>query len=203
MAVVAPSPSQLPDSYEQTIWSRQFPKPEEVRRHAVLQQPPHSWPPAPVLFPELTLIVKYGGPTSIAEGQCLWMIRNLLGDRIPIPEVYGWIRDGKEIFIYMELIRGSTLEQRWDQLSVEERLDLCDQLHPMIASLRDIRPAPGESCIGSIASGRLQDILFEGYERRTFPESRYLLRLLHATQMGQTIEKRNARDRSDAVSLPR
>ena len=61
-------------------------------------------------FPSLQLIVKYSRYTIIAEGQCLWAIRQVLGDAVPVPEVYGWCRDGKSVFIYMHLVEGLTLE---------------------------------------------------------------------------------------------
>lgn len=106
-----------------------------------------------MVFSEHNLLVKYGSITSIAEGQCLWMIRTYLGDKIPVPEVYGWCQDGEEVFIYMQLIQGSTLEQRWDRLCETERFNLCDQLRNMVAALREIKQGPGESYVGSITSG--------------------------------------------------
>ena len=129
-----------------------LPTPAEVKAQAALNDGAkiNIWRPPPEKFPSLNLIVKYGGAVSIAEGQCLWMIRTYLGHVIPVPEVYGWCRDGEETFLYMELIRGSTLEQRWKELSTTERSSICDQLHPMIAALRTIKQSPQESCVGKL-----------------------------------------------------
>jgi hypothetical protein len=54
-----------------------------------------------VPFFSMNLLVKYGTTLSIAEGQCMWAIRHTLGQQVPVPEVYGWCRDGKEVFIYI------------------------------------------------------------------------------------------------------
>jgi hypothetical protein len=43
----------------------------------------------PVRFSALNLMVKYGSYVTVAEGQCLWAIRRLLADAVPVPEVYG------------------------------------------------------------------------------------------------------------------
>ena len=60
----------------------------------------------------------------------------------------------------MELVLGSALEQSWDRLPDTERFDLCDQLRPMVSALHEIKQAPGESCVGSITFGPLQDVIF-------------------------------------------
>jgi Phosphotransferase enzyme family len=126
------------------------------------------------------------------------MIRTYLGHEVPVPEVYGWCLDGEETFIYMELIRGSTLEQRWDELSATERSSLCGQLRSMVAALQAMKQSPRESCIGklpffsrhmwyigvllsrpsdgvdligNIVSGPLQDIIFDSLTVGPFPDS--------------------------------
>ena len=101
---------------------------------------------------------------------------------MPVPEIYGWCRDGEETFKYMELVRRSTLEQRWDELSTPERSSICDQLHPMIAALRTLTQSP-RACVGkfnsfghvwdaclqlkiasirNIGYGQLPDVIFQG-----------------------------------------
>jgi hypothetical protein len=160
MQAVIVSSSKLPNActeifpsstfFRQGIKPQQLPTPAEVRAQAALKNHVdiNTWRPPPVIFPDLNLLVKYGGAVSIAEGQCLWMIRTYLGHKVPVPEVYGWCRDGEETFIYMELIRGSTLEQRWDELSTTERSSLCDQLRPMVAALQALKQSSHESCVG-------------------------------------------------------
>jgi hypothetical protein len=124
MQTVGVSSSKLPNAHTEIFPSstffgqetkpRQLPTPAEVRARAALENHVdiNTWRPPPVVFPDLNLLVKYGGAVSVAEGQCLWMIRTYLGHEVLVPEVYGWCLDGEETFIYMELIRGSTLEQR-------------------------------------------------------------------------------------------
>lgn len=162
MQAIIVSSSKLPNAHIEIFSSstffrqgtkpQQLPTPAEVRAQAALKNHVdiNTWRPPPVVFPDLNLLVKYGGAVSIAEGQCLWMLRTYLGHKVPVPEVYGWRRDGEETFIYMELIRGSTLEQRWDELSTTERSGLSDQLRPMVAALGALKQSPRESCIGKL-----------------------------------------------------
>lgn len=94
-------------------------------------------------------IVKFGLEITIAEGQCLWAMKHLLEEKVPVPEVYGWCKDGKDVFIYMELVDGVTLEDRWDSLSTEERIEICKQLDGMMKSLRLLEQDPDDKFIGT------------------------------------------------------
>ena len=127
-----------------------LPSPAKVRAAAVAANKTGrpSNRPHPVRFPGLNLMVKYGSYVKVAEGQCLWAIRRLLADAVPVPEVYGWCRDGKETFIYMELIQGDTLEDRWGGLGTEEKVDICAQLRRMVNALRQLRQDPADQFIG-------------------------------------------------------
>ncbi|KAH6995632.1 kinase-like domain-containing protein [Ilyonectria sp. MPI-CAGE-AT-0026] len=49
------------------------------------------------------------------------MVRERLFHKVPVPEVYGWCRHDGQVFIYMELVQGVTLEQSWDTLEEEDR----------------------------------------------------------------------------------
>jgi hypothetical protein len=69
--------------------------------------------PPPVKFPDIGLIVKSGTETTPAEGQCLVFVRKALYPQVPVPEVYGWTKDARQTFIYMGLVHGVTLEERW------------------------------------------------------------------------------------------
>jgi len=100
------------------------------------------------VFPSLNLLIKYGWEITIAEGQCLWAIRHLLRDLVPVPEVYGWCQDGKDTFIYMELIQGATLEEWWPDMATRERQDICEQLRKMVDSLRTLRQPAHDRFIG-------------------------------------------------------
>lgn len=92
--------------------------------------------------------MKYGHGISIAEGQCLWAIQQFLRNNVPVPEIYGWREDGDETFIYMELIDGDTLQERWTSLSSVDRVRLCEELREIIMSLRRLEQSPGEKFIG-------------------------------------------------------
>ena len=86
--------------------------------------------------------------TTIAEGQCLWAIRQVLGDAVPVPEVYGWCRDGKSVFIYMHLVEGLTLEDRWESLSTEDRDEICRQLSHVVMAMRRLEQDPTKQFVG-------------------------------------------------------
>lgn len=125
------------------------PSPAEVRDRARADgfKYPH-WRLPPVRFKDLGLLVKAGSYITIAEGQCLWAIRRFLGDQLPVPEVYGWCRDGNEVFIYMELIEGATLNERWGELTSTERTSVCGQLRSMLSSSSRLRQDPEDVFIG-------------------------------------------------------
>ena len=92
--------------------------------------------PPPVKFPSLGLIVKYGADTTITEAETQYMVYQQLRGKVPIPEVFGWTEDGGQVFIYMSLIEGETLEQRWGVLSQEEREAICRELNGMVKAWR-------------------------------------------------------------------
>ncbi|KMP08837.1 hypothetical protein CISG_01875 [Coccidioides immitis RMSCC 3703] len=118
-------------------------------------------PPAPVKFDHLNLLVKFGSAVEIEEALCLRMIRKTFCDKIPVPEVYGWKVHNGCVFIYMELIRGDTLHDRWDSLSEAEKASICDQLQVIVSSLRQVEQDPKDPFIGSIARQHLHDYVFE------------------------------------------
>jgi Phosphotransferase enzyme family len=128
-----------------------LPSPAEVRQVANSNSLFSSHEPngaVLVPFPTLGLMVKYSRYTTIAEGQCLWAIRRILQTAVPVPEVFGWCRDGESTFIYMELIEGITLEKRWDTLSASERVEICEQLSHMVSAMRRLEQSPDEKFVG-------------------------------------------------------
>jgi hypothetical protein len=119
-----------------------FPTPTEVREVASHSENPRAGlitRPQPVIFPNLGLLVKYGTEVTLAEGQCLLFIRNNLSEVVPVPEVYGWCKDGDQAFIYMELVNGMTLETSWDTMIEGEKTAVCQQLHDMVDALRGLK----------------------------------------------------------------
>ncbi|KAI9804717.1 MAG: hypothetical protein M1825_001085 [Sarcosagium campestre] len=105
--------------------------------------------PLPVRFEHLGLIVKFGRMIAVAEAQSLWVIKRVFGEKVPVPEVYGWRVDDGRVYIYMQLIQGPTLKERWDTLSVSDKAVICDDLRQMITSLRRAEQNPHDIFIGA------------------------------------------------------
>jgi len=123
---------------------KHLPAPTEVRDLSKQPKPQ----PDPVKFEELGLIVKFGPHVTVEEALCIWAIRGLLRNGVPVPEVYGWRVDGSEVFIYMELIEGDTLKDRWDGLGDDDKISICNQLQKITTSFRGLEQDPEDMFIG-------------------------------------------------------
>ena len=66
-----------------------------------------------------------------------------------MPEVYGWDSDGRHVFIYMELIHGDTLFERYDSLSSDDKRAICQDLRTIMSQLRAIRQSLSNQVIGT------------------------------------------------------
>ncbi|CAG8907837.1 unnamed protein product [Penicillium egyptiacum] len=53
----------------------------------------------PITFEELKIVVKFGPYVTIAEAQCIWMIKRAFDDEIPVPEIFGW-RVDEENYVF-------------------------------------------------------------------------------------------------------
>ncbi|KAH7092035.1 phosphotransferase enzyme family protein [Paraphoma chrysanthemicola] len=164
--------AELPDSSQPHIdfldstWfkthgrTQQFPAPEHLRTLFK----PHQLP-KPVRFEDLGLIVKFGRHVSTTEAINLWAIRRVFRDIIPVPEVYGWRvfeRDGMtEVFIYMQLIQGPTLQQQWPELSATDKHTICGDLRAMVSCLRNLQDGEPQQVIGTICHGPGIDLCLE------------------------------------------
>lgn len=104
--------------------------------------------PTPVKFESLNLLVKFGPHVVVNEALCLNFIHKALFEKVPVPEVYGWKVEGGCVFIYMELIRGESLHNRWDSLSDPDKTLICDQLRETVSLLRKIEQDPTDPFIG-------------------------------------------------------
>jgi hypothetical protein len=150
-------PAERASFFESSFFSRNgpdaaLPSPTDVRARSDIQDPgkqQRTYRIPPVRYDELGLIVKFGRAPHVAvdEGQCLWALRRAL-PVVPVPEVYGWTHDGGQVFIFMELVPGVTLEQRWGSLNEVEREGVCQQLRGVLSELREVRHAPGKFFIG-------------------------------------------------------
>ncbi|KAK3945943.1 hypothetical protein QBC46DRAFT_370384 [Diplogelasinospora grovesii] len=143
-----------------------LPSPEEVRQKDVEINGtnPRGDRPPPVRFEERGLVVKYGSYITVAEAQCLWYFNRHMKDEVPTPELFGWRRDGGETFIYMQLIRGDTLEEAWPSLSEEERRTICEQLRGYVEAWRELRQESEPYYIGHIGRQGVGDIIFSDHE---------------------------------------
>ncbi|EUC63002.1 phosphotransferase enzyme family protein [Rhizoctonia solani AG-3 Rhs1AP] len=128
-----------------------LPSPTGVLAEAYRMGVMNDFRPPPVHYLSLGLTVKYGRTVSTAEGQCMWAVRQLLGNVVPVPEVYGWTVEAGVSYIYMEHIPGETLSDRWDSLSESEKRDICHQLRTMVGHLRTIEQPNGEKFIGTVS----------------------------------------------------
>lgn len=104
--------------------------------------------PSPAVFDSLGCFVKWGSEITVEEGQCLLAIRRHFDNLVPVPEIYGWRTDGDEVFLYMEAITGKTLEQAWDTMEHEERLEICHKLRVIFDDLRKTTQEPSEAYVG-------------------------------------------------------
>ncbi|KAF2111177.1 kinase-like domain-containing protein [Lophiotrema nucula] len=166
----------LPDSTQASLnfpdstWFRSqasfysFPSPAEVRALNPLDRS------GVARYEDVGLVVKYGPSVSIAEAICLWVVRKVLQNQVPVPEVYGWKRDGRDVFIYMQLVPGPTLLESWPSLSYEDRLSVCNDLRQMITQLRTIGTDQTPLLIGSVTGGYPLDYVVQGEPSlRSFP----------------------------------
>lgn len=128
--------------------SKSLPTPAQVR---ALSKDIHANPqPQPVIFEESKVFVKFGPYVTIAEAQCLWMIKRTFGDEIPVPEVFGWRVDEENyVFLYMELIQGQTLQDGWNELTSQDKSSLCDELCQIVNRLRRFEQDPSDQYIGT------------------------------------------------------
>lgn len=130
----------------------ELPSPQEVRARAEqVGTNISSSRPKPVRFPESGLIVKWGKAITVAEGQCLYFLKEHFTGTVPVPQIYGWKVDEGETFLYMELVQSATLEDRWDHLTELDRNAISDQLQHMISAWRRIKQDPVRDQIGLLA----------------------------------------------------
>jgi hypothetical protein len=117
------------------------------KRRSLLYGGAHVRPP-PAVFEDMGLVVKWGIQVGISEAQSIYAIHRFLNGRIPVPEVYGWRTDRDEKFIYMQYMRGRTLEEAWESLEHNERDIVCHQLRTAFNNLRQLKQDPSDTFIG-------------------------------------------------------
>lgn len=119
-----------------------LPSPAEIR--ALNKKTGHSRAtnfnrPVPVSIPSLGLLVKYGTDVTPTEAETQTFIREKLRDHdVPIPEVFGHAEDGGQRFIYMALMEGDTLQERFAKMTDMERRVVCAELRRMVDTWRKV-----------------------------------------------------------------
>ncbi|RSM14091.1 hypothetical protein CDV31_005553 [Fusarium ambrosium] len=148
-----------------------LPSPAEIRalneasghcRAASLNHPP------PVIVPSLGLAVKYGADVTIAEVEAQVLMRERLQGRVPIPEVFGWVKDSGQMFIYMSLVEGDTLQARFSTMNESERQAVCKELRSMVNAWRALTQE-SDRYIGSVGKRPLNDIFVISQPERVGP----------------------------------
>ncbi|OQD71271.1 hypothetical protein PENPOL_c001G03919 [Penicillium polonicum] len=119
--------------------------------------------PPPVEFPSLGLIIKYGADTTVTEAETQNMVYNQLKGKVPVPEVFGWTEDGGQVFIYMSLIAGEPLEERWGALNDNEREAICKELNGMVKAWRSFEQPDQVLYVGGLDNQPLNDIFLSGH----------------------------------------
>ncbi|GKT51827.1 uncharacterized protein ColSpa_12008 [Colletotrichum spaethianum] len=104
--------------------------------------------PPPVTFPSLGLLVKYGGNVTIVEAQTQMMVHERLQGLVPVPEIFGWTEDDGQRFIYMSLIEGVTLQERWCDMNEDEKRVICEELKGMVKELRALEQDSHDRFVG-------------------------------------------------------
>ncbi|PKY05734.1 hypothetical protein P168DRAFT_130015 [Aspergillus campestris IBT 28561] len=149
-----------------------LPSPAKVRSTNKATNNPHSTSfnrPPPVKFPSLGLIVKYGADVTVTEARTQQLVYERLSGVVPVPEVFGWTEDGEQVFIYMALVEGETLEKRWGVLNEEEREAICKELNGMVKAWRSLEYPDQGLYVGSLNNHPLNDIFLHDHRNLAGP----------------------------------
>ncbi|KAK1640656.1 phosphotransferase enzyme family protein [Colletotrichum phormii] len=119
--------------------------------------------PPPVTFSSLGLLVKYGSNVTILEAQTQKMVHEQLQGKVPVPEIFGWTEDGGQRFIYMSLIEGATLQERWCDMNEDEKRAVCEELQEMVKALRALEQDSHDRFIGSLGKQPLNEIFLASH----------------------------------------
>ncbi|KAF8872034.1 kinase-like domain-containing protein [Gymnopilus junonius] len=125
------------------------------------------------VFPPLCLAVKRVRITSrhqvsAAEGQTLCALRRFLPE-VKVPEVCGWRRDGHNLFIFVEMLKGERLHVRWKDISSEDRAQICKEIGTMVRALSRLKRPAEEEFVGAVGGQPSMDGIIFGRESDVFP----------------------------------
>ena len=105
--------------------------------------------PPPVFFESLGLAVKFGRDetVSISEGQCLWALGRVLPE-VPTPEIYGWSTEDGYVLLYIELVKGVTVEKRWPSMTDDEKTGFWKAFRAVFDNVRKLSQDTNDRFIG-------------------------------------------------------
>ncbi|PKX91188.1 uncharacterized protein P174DRAFT_376583 [Aspergillus novofumigatus IBT 16806] len=186
------TPSMIPNSPNFDVKDSSFfqkyqelPSPEDVQAQAEAQRlagfnpnprkdyqsaVPYFIKPQPAVFENMNLLVKWGLTEHISEAQTLFALRRLLNGLVPVPEVYGWRTDGVVKYIYMECIRGQTLEQAWDKLEPDDKVSISRELRTICDNLHRLEQGPSDPFVGMHTAPYSFHDWFAFLRRRPMPD---------------------------------
>jgi hypothetical protein len=148
-----PDTSQRQMAFYDSTWFRthglthSLPTPDQVRARCPGSDH-YNGARAIAKFEELDLIVKFGQHVTISEAVCLKKIDQLFSKQVPVPEVYGWRVDNQIVFLYMQLVRGPTLLERWSTMNYQDKYSVCGHLRLILQTLRITKQDPFKTFIG-------------------------------------------------------
>ncbi|KAF2801404.1 uncharacterized protein BDZ99DRAFT_528512 [Mytilinidion resinicola] len=160
-----PDASQTHITFQDSTWAkthgltRSLPSPGEVRA-LFPGLGLHSFQKV-AKFEELDLVVKFGDRVHVSEAICLRTVKRLFSSQVPVPEVYGWRVEGHHVYLYMQLIRGPTLLERWPTMDYQDKQSVCSHLHFILQALRSIKQDPSREFIGQFLGGPSKDRILE------------------------------------------
>lgn len=123
--------------------------------------------------------VKFGGRTSIQEGENMLFVQE--STSVPIPKVYALFHDKatKMDFIVMEYVPGTDLRPVWGKLTMDQKQAIMAQLRKQMDELRSI-PSPGY--YGGIWKKPIQEFHFEDHRRLNQPHLEPAIAGPHSTE---------------------
>lgn len=122
----------------------QLPQPSLVRQRLAEKNSPNDV----IVYRDLGLAVKCGNRVRVEEALTLRMMNLLLPKEVPTPEVFGWRVFEGDVYIYMELMSGSTLNNSFEFLSQSEKAVITEQLSQIVVNLRRLRQVTGKPLLG-------------------------------------------------------
>ncbi|EUC40612.1 hypothetical protein COCMIDRAFT_41082 [Bipolaris oryzae ATCC 44560] len=171
-----PDCSQLQMDFPDTAWFKTHGQTQQFPTHEhLLSLVPNDSHSNIVKFEDLSLAVKFGRHVTTTEAINIWVVRRMFQEAVPVPELYGWRvleqeGKGRYVFIYMQLIQGPTLLERWPELSCADKQAICTDLRAMVSSLRSLQDSELQQMIGNICRGPGEDVcLKEILLLRPFP----------------------------------